>query len=78
MKAAISLPDHLFRAADRAAKCLGLSRSELYQRALALFLEQQGDRLLTEALNEVYAAEASSVSPVLMKMQRGSLATKHW
>ena len=34
MKTAVSIPDHVFDAAERLAEKLGISRSELYQRAL--------------------------------------------
>ena len=54
MKTAILIPDKLFRAGERAARQLGVSRSALYQRALAAFLERHNDRLATEALDEVY------------------------
>jgi metal-responsive CopG/Arc/MetJ family transcriptional regulator len=40
LKTAISIPDNLFEAADKVARRLGISRSELYQRAIARFLEQ--------------------------------------
>jgi hypothetical protein len=38
MKTAVSVPDTLFRRAERTAKRLGISRSELYARALGEFL----------------------------------------
>jgi metal-responsive CopG/Arc/MetJ family transcriptional regulator len=79
MKTAISIPDDLFRAADRAAKRLGLSRSELVQRALAAFLERHNDALVTDALNEVYKAEVSAkLDPVLDRLQRLSLPREEW
>jgi len=56
MKVAVSVPDRLFQAADRAAKRLRLPRSQLYVRALETFLRQQGDPGVTERLNEVYGA----------------------
>lgn len=79
MKTAISIPDDLFRAAERAAKRLGLSRSELYQRAVAYFLERQSDTLVTDALNEIYGSEEpSGLDPVLERMQRESLPREDW
>jgi metal-responsive CopG/Arc/MetJ family transcriptional regulator len=78
MKTAISLPDGLFQAAERAARRLGISRSEFYQRALASFLERQRDALLTDALNEVYRTEAPAVDPILDRMQRASLPRESW
>jgi predicted transcriptional regulator len=79
MRMAVSIPDDLFRAAERAAKRLGLSRSELVQRALAAFLERNGDTLVTDALSEVYKNEArGSVDPVLDHLQRSSLPREKW
>lgn len=79
MKTAISIPDELFRAADRAAKRLGLSRSQFYQRAIAQYLERQSEALVTDALNAVYQAGApGAVDLVLDSMQRSSLPREPW
>jgi metal-responsive CopG/Arc/MetJ family transcriptional regulator len=79
MKIAISIPDDLFRAADRAAKRLGLSRSTFYQHAVAQYLERQSDSLVTEALNEVYRGQdRSTVDRVLDRLQRASLPVEKW
>ncbi len=78
MKTAISIPDDLFRAADRAAKRLGLSRSELYQRAIVHFLQRPGDRVVTEALNRVHDTGATGTDPLLDRMQRVSLPKERW
>jgi len=54
MKTAISLPDPLFAAAERAARELGVSRSELYRRALVRFLQEHGDAAITARLDRVH------------------------
>lgn len=51
MKTAISLPDETFRRVDRAAKRLGLSRSELFARAAENWLDDLEDDGVTEAIN---------------------------
>jgi hypothetical protein len=67
------------RAAERAAKRPGLSRSELYQRAVAGCLERQRDTLVAEALNEIYRSEEpSGLDPVLEELQRASLPPEDW
>jgi metal-responsive CopG/Arc/MetJ family transcriptional regulator len=53
MKTVISVSDHLFEAAEKMAQRLGISRSELYQRAVMSFLERQDD-IVREALDLVY------------------------
>jgi len=80
MKTAISIPDELFGAAERAAKRLGLSRSELYRRALAAFLERHSERLVTQALDAVYGSEPeeSRLDPVLEHLQRASVPRERW
>jgi metal-responsive CopG/Arc/MetJ family transcriptional regulator len=42
MKTAISLPDALFRRADRLARTQNISRSALVQRALEAYLQSRG------------------------------------
>ncbi|MEN8006222.1 MAG: hypothetical protein ABFS42_04365 [Candidatus Krumholzibacteriota bacterium] len=79
MKTAISLPDELFEAAERVARRLGLSRSELYQRALAKFIESQNSAAITSELDEVYSAEnRGRLDPVLDGLQRASLVREDW
>ena len=80
MKTAISLPDPLFRAAERVAKRMGLSRSELFQRALQAFLQEHKDAGVTEALNMVYGqgSEEARIDPILKHWQLGSLPKDEW
>ena len=74
MKTAVSIPDALFEAADRAARRLGLSRSELYARALERFLAHEPDDAITARLDEVYADEDSPVDAGLAAAQRRAVA----
>lgn len=80
MKTAISIPDPLFRAADRLAKRLGVSRSELYQLAVSRLLEDQDDEATTEALNKLYGRhpELARVDPILDQLQLATLAKDDW
>lgn len=55
MKVAVSIPDPVFRAAERASKRLRLPRSRLYARALESFLKDRSGDEITARLNEVYA-----------------------
>ncbi len=55
VKTAISLPDETFRRVDRAAKRLGLSRSELFARAAENWLDGLEDDGVTEAINGAIA-----------------------
>jgi len=51
MKTAISLPDDTFHRVDRAAKQLGLSRSEFFARAAESWLAAIDDEGTTDAIN---------------------------
>ena len=73
MKTAVSLPDPLFEEAERVAERLGLSRSELYARAIARFVREQTGDAISEAINRVVKKTQLSVDPVLVRMQAASL-----
>lgn len=74
MKTAVSIPDALFAAADRAARRLGLSRSELYARALERFLGDEPDQAITARLDGLYATEESAIDPEVAAAQRRTIA----
>jgi predicted transcriptional regulator len=80
MKTAISIPDALFEAGEQIARRLGVSRSELYQRALRAYLREHRGDGVTEALNELYSdrGETARVDPVLEAIQRASIASEDW
>lgn len=56
MKTAISIPDEVFRRAERAAKRLGISRSELYTKAITEFLGVRRDSSVTASYDEAFEA----------------------
>ena len=78
MKAAVSIPDQVFSAADRLAERLGMSRSKLYSVAVERYLQEHDDDAVTAKLNEVYATEPSSLDPVLQSIQTRSVASSRW
>jgi len=78
MKTAISIPDPLFKAAERAAKRQKISRSRFYAQAVAAYLKSQSDKRVTEALNAVYATEDSSLDPVMARIQSLSIGREEW
>lgn len=55
MKTAISLSDDTFRRVDRAAKRMGMSRSEFFARAAEAWLDALDDDGTTEAINRAVA-----------------------
>jgi len=80
MKTAVSIPDRVFQSAEKLAVRLGISRSELYAKALASLIEKHRDDLITSKLNEVYGAGAqdSSLEPDISSLQSLSLRGKKW
>jgi hypothetical protein len=63
MKIAISIPDPLFHAAERAAKRQKVSRSRFYAKAVGAYLKSQREKGIKEALGAVYASEPSEPDP---------------
>ena len=78
MKTAISLPDATFAAAEALARRLGVSRSQLYRRALEKFIDAERRSDITDRLNEIYADESSELDPVLGEIQLASLPPEEW
>ena len=80
MKTAISIPDALFEAAERLAKRLGMSRSELYSKAVSRFIEENHTIGVRERLDAVYESdpESSRIDPLLTRLQIESLPEEDW
>ena len=78
MKTAISIPDDIFEAADRAARKLGVSRSELYSTAVYEFIERHRVEDVTSRLNDLYASEDSELDEHLGQMQSKSIEKDDW
>ena len=80
MKTAISLPDALYRAANRLARRLGISRSEVFQRALGAYVSAHEDAGVTEALDAVYpeGGDTGRLDRVLEGLQAASLPKEDW
>lgn len=73
MKTAVSVPDATFRRADVAARRLGVSRSELYVRALEAYLGPPSDDEITARFDEVYGEQPSTLDPALAAAQRSAI-----
>ena len=78
MKTAISIPDNLFRAAERYAKAHGFSRSELFSKAVAEYLERHPAAHITKELDAVYSTESSSMDETVTRMQSESIKKEKW
>ena len=80
MKTAISIPDTLFDAAERLAKRLGVSRSELFQRAVRQYLREHRDKDVTRLLNNIYSpsGERAEVDTLLRDLQAAAIEPEEW
>lgn len=78
MKTAISLPDPVFEKAEALARQLGVSRSELYTKALQAYLKRHNREQILLKLNQVYAEESSELDPEITRMQVLSLPHEDW
>ncbi|NNJ13481.1 ChpI protein [Chloroflexales bacterium ZM16-3] len=78
MKTAISLPDPLFHAAEQFAQAHGLSRSELFARALQTYLQAYQAHDITETLNQIYTEEESTLDPGVIRAQAQVVAKEDW
>lgn len=75
MKTVICIRNEIFEAAERTARALGMSRSELYAAAVSEFLERHSRDKVTDRLNEIYADDhaASALDKGLQAFQAASL-----
>jgi len=79
MKTAISIPDNLFQAAEKVALRLGISRSELYQRAVARYLEQHSGDVVREALDTVYGKQSNrDLDPLIRAAGEHIITDENW
>lgn len=79
MKTAISIPDDLFEAAEKMARKLKISRSELYQQAVTNFLQQQGADVVRESLDRVYAKKSNrGLDPLIRAIGEQIIKEEDW
>jgi metal-responsive CopG/Arc/MetJ family transcriptional regulator len=78
MKVAISIPEHVFRAAERMSKRKRISRSQLYSRALEAYIKAESEEQVTEQLDRVYARASSELEPMLEAASLEVLRRERW
>jgi hypothetical protein len=78
MKAAISVPDQIFADADRLARHLKTSRSQLYSRALKEFLARHTPDEVTDAMNRVCDEIDASPDEFGRRAARNVLEKSEW
>jgi metal-responsive CopG/Arc/MetJ family transcriptional regulator len=81
MKTAVSIPDSIFETADQLAKELGISRSELYARALEELIRNRKREHITASINATLASlepESETGQAFLDRATRDSFARNGW
>ncbi len=80
MKTVVSIPNRVFHSAEKLAVRLGLSRSELYTKALGSLIEKHHEDLITSKLNEIYEGgnEHSSLETEVKSLQFHSHRGRKW
>jgi len=80
MKTAISIPDPIFEAAEKLARRLGISRSQLYAKAIDSLIENYRYSGVTEKLDAVYKVnpEAWRLEQKIEELQSQSMVEEEW
>ena len=78
MKTAVSVPDPVFRLAERLARRLKKSRSRLYSEALAEYVHRHSPDEVTEAMDRVCEKMGTAYDPGLRENTRRILKKTEW
>ncbi len=73
MKTAISIPDPIFNQAEKLAHKQGISRSELYTKAIAEYIKEKKEKNVTEVLDSIYNDNSNTVDKEIYSIQYSSL-----
>ena len=78
MKIAVSIPDSIFEEAERLARQMKKSRSELYRLALAEYLARHAPDRVTEAMDRVCAEIGHRADEFVSSASRRVLEHSEW
>lgn len=78
MKVAVSIPEDVYRRAERLAKLLKRSRSKLYAQALAEYLARHAPDEITEGWNRALAEAGEEADPFMEHAARRRLEQAEW
>lgn len=78
MKTAVSLPDGLFRDAEKHARRTRKSRSQLYAEAISEYLARHAPDEVTEAMNRVVDQVREPADPFVTAAARRILERTEW
>jgi metal-responsive CopG/Arc/MetJ family transcriptional regulator len=78
MKTAVSIPDDVFKSAERLARRLKTSRSEVYSRALSEFVSRHSQDEVTAAMDAALAEIGDDRDPFVSAAARRILERTEW
>ena len=78
MKTAISIPDEVYAGAERLARKLRKSRSQLYSEAVADYVARHDPEAVTEAMNRVCEEVGDRADPAVSAAARRILQRTEW
>ena len=78
MKTAVSIPDAVFVEAERLAKRMKRSRSEIFSRALAEYVARHTPDRVTEAMNRTLAELDEPIDPFTLAAGARLLGRTEW
>ena len=78
MKIAVSVPDEVFEEAERLARRMKRSRSEMYSRALAEYVARHSPDRVTEAMDRTLAEISEPADRFARAVSRRVLERSDW
>jgi len=78
MKTAISIPDKIYRDAERLSRRLKKSRSQIYAEAVTEYVARHDPEAVTEAMNRVCESVDTRLDPAIAAAARHTLERVEW
>ena len=78
MKTAVSIPDEVFRGAERLARLTKKSRSQLFSEAVQEYLARHAPEEVTEAMDRAWGELGSSKDPFVAAAASRALERTEW
>jgi metal-responsive CopG/Arc/MetJ family transcriptional regulator len=78
MKTAISIPDKIYRDAERLSRRLKKSRSQVYTEAVTEYIARHDPEAVTDAMNKVCEAVDTRPDPGISRAARRVLEAVEW
>ncbi len=78
MKTAVSIPDDVFEEAERLARRMGKSRSQVYQHALIEYVARHAPDHVTEAMDRLCAKLGQPTDSFIATASRRILERSEW